>query len=84
MQITTLYPNPVQSDLKLAFTNTEKGKVTYTITNMAGQVVWTNSEVLNYTGSNSRTWNQAALRAGSYVFTITNGTQKVSQKFVKQ
>lgn len=83
-QITSLYPNPVQSDLKLAFVNTARGKVTYMITNMSGQVLWTSSEQLNYTGSNSRTWNQSALKAGSYIFTITNGSEKVSQKFVKQ
>lgn len=84
LTITTLYPNPVQSDLKLAFTNSVKGKVTYTITNMSGQQVWTNSEVLNYTGNNSKTWNQQALRPGSYIFTISNDAEKVSQKFIKQ
>lgn len=84
IQITTLYPNPVQSDLKVAFTNSQKGKVTYMITNMSGQVVWTQSEMLNYTGNNSKIFSQFSLRPGNYIFTITNGSDKVSQKFVKQ
>lgn len=84
LQISSLYPNPVQSDLKIAFTNSEKGKVTYSITNMAGQEVWRKEEVLQYTGSNSRSWSQLGLRAGNYIFTITSGNQRVSQKFIQQ
>lgn len=82
-QITKLYPNPVQSELKLAFTNSQRGNTVFSITNMQGQTLWRKDESLQYTGSNSRVWDMQSLRAGTYIFTISDGTKKATQKFVK-
>lgn len=84
LQIASLFPNPVRNQFTLAFTNTDKGKAVYTITGMNGQVVWRKEEMLDYTGSNQRTWNTDMLRAGSYIFTVTMGNKKAAQQFIKQ
>jgi hypothetical protein len=83
-QITKLFPNPVQSELKVAFVATGRGKTTYTITNLSGQVVWRKEEDIAYTGNYIKTWDIQTISKGSYVFTISNGNQKVSEKFIKQ
>lgn len=84
LQISTLFPNPVHSELSVAFTNGEKGRAVYTITGINGQVSWKKEENLTYTGSNKRTWNTDMLSAGTYILTISMGNQRVSQKFIKQ
>jgi len=84
IQITSLYPNPVKSNLTFVFSNAEKGNINYTISNMAGQVVLRKAETLSFVGSNSKTWDIKALSAGSYILTANMGNQKASIKFIKQ
>lgn len=84
LQLTQLYPNPVQSDLKAAFTVSGAGKTTYTVSNMSGQTVWRKDEELLFTGNYIRNWNMANLASGNYIFTISNGKEKATQKFIKQ
>ena len=83
LQLTKLFPNPVQSELKVAFIASGAGKMAYTITNMAGQTVWRKEENLEYTGSYIRNWSIGNFDKGNYIFTINNGKEKVSEKFVK-
>ncbi|HUM97634.1 MAG TPA: T9SS type A sorting domain-containing protein, partial [Chitinophagaceae bacterium] len=84
IQITSLYPNPVKSNLTFVFSNAEKGNINYTISNMAGQVVLRKAETLSFVGSNSKTWDINTLSAGSYILTANMGNQKASIKFIKQ
>lgn len=83
-QITKLFPNPVQSELKVAFTATGSGKTSYTITNISGQTVWRKEEDLSYTGSYIRNWNISQVPKGTYVFTITSNGKRISERFIKQ
>ena len=82
--ITQLFPNPMKTELKAAFALGTKGKTQFAVTNMAGQQVWKQEENIQYTGNYIRSWNLSNLRSGTYIFTITNGTKRVSQKFMKQ
>ena len=82
IEITSLYPSPVQSDLNIGFT-AEKGRVAYVITSLTGQTIWRKEEDLQFTGGYLKNWNISGIRAGTYIFTIISGDKKASQKFVK-
>lgn len=84
LAISTLYPNPVFNDLTVSLTNVEKGKVRFTVTNLFGQTIWRKEESLNDIGINSRTWDMSTLKSGTYFFTAYMGTEKATQKFIKQ
>ncbi len=81
--ITQLFPNPVQTELKVAFSNAAKGPTRFSIVDMSGREIWNREEELKYIGANIRSWNLTGLRAGIYIFSISNEKQKVAQAFIK-
>lgn len=84
LSIMSIYPNPVQHDLKVAFNISGKGNTVYTVTSAVGQIVWKQQEQLQFTGNYIKNWNISTLPAGSYIFSIFSGNEKVSMKFSKQ
>ncbi len=84
LNINSIYPNPVRSDLNLAFTAAGTGKLLYTITSTSGQAVWRSEEDLRYTGAYIRNFPMQGLKPGTYIMTIRNGSGRVSSRFVKQ
>jgi hypothetical protein len=84
LQIVKLYPNPVKDNLTIAFNAPAKGSANYTIASATGQIVWSKKEELAFTGNYNITENIAALKPGSYVFTVTMNGAKASQAFIKQ
>ncbi len=83
LQISSLYPNPIQNDLNVGFV-AEKGHASYLVTSITGQQVWKKEEDLQFTGGYIRNWNISMLKPGTYIFTIVSGNKKSSQKFIKQ
>ena len=83
LQITKLYPNPVQNELNTAFI-AEKGSVTYLITSAGGQTIWRKEEELQFTGAWLRNWNISGIKPGIYQLSIVANHKKVTQQFVKK
>lgn len=79
-----LFPNPVKTDLKVAFAASGKGLVHYQVTSVNGQVVWKKDEDIAATGEYIRDWNMQTLKPGTYLFTIVYNNKKITQKFTKQ
>lgn len=84
LQIVKLYPNPVKDNLSIAFNAPAKGTASYVITTVSGQVVWRKQEALSFSGNYNITESAAALKPGSYIFTVTMNGAKASQAFIKQ
>lgn len=70
----SIYPNPTSDYLNV---KNMKGKVTYTITNAAGQLVEKGMVAEDKVDVKS-------LTAGMYIITLESGSNKVSQKFIKK
>ena len=84
LTIQSIFPNPVKNDINIAFSISAKGPATYLVTNLAGQTVMRKEEDLQYTGVYKKNWSLRGLPAGVYTLTLVWGTEKRSQKFVKQ
>jgi hypothetical protein len=84
LEITKLYPNPVQDLMNIGFNVPEKGIATYTVTAMNGQTIWKRQEKLEFSGNYSITEYAAVLKPGNYVFTILLNGQKSSLPFIKK
>lgn len=84
LQIVKLYPNPVKDNLSIAFNAPAKGTANYAITTASGQVVWSKKEELAFSGNYNITESVAALKPGSYIFTVVMSGAKASQAFIKQ
>ncbi|MBK8609937.1 MAG: T9SS type A sorting domain-containing protein [Chitinophagaceae bacterium] len=83
LQITTLYPNPVQQELNLGVT-ASSGKIVYSIFSANGQVIWRKEEELQFTGNYIKTLNIAGIRPGNYVLSVSNGNTQASKQFIKR
>lgn len=83
IEITSLYPNPVQNELNLGFV-AAKGKMIYTIIALNGQQVWRKEEELQFSGGYLRNWNITSIPAGTYFITLSDGKEKTSYKFIKK
>ncbi|MFZ1785291.1 MAG: T9SS type A sorting domain-containing protein, partial [Ferruginibacter sp.] len=83
LQITTLYPNPVQQELNLGVT-ASSGKIVYSIFSANGQVIWRKEEELQFTGNYIKTLNIAGIGPGNYVLSVSNGNTQASKQFIKR
>lgn len=78
-----IYPNPVKDNINMGFAASGEGIINYQITGINGQACWKQQELISGTGDYLRSWNMQALKPGTYVFTTTYNTKKISQKFIK-
>lgn len=84
VEITKLYPNPVNDLVSIGFTVPEKGMATYTITSLTGQTIWSRQENLTFSGNYNITEYAAALTPGTYIFRVLLNGKKSSQTFIKK
>lgn len=77
-----LYPNPVASSLTITFNDHTAKQLSFCITNLAGQVMYSENKT-NFTELNT-TLNISNLSAGMYMLTVTVNDQKSVRKLVKQ
>ncbi|MDB5201693.1 MAG: type sorting protein [Ferruginibacter sp.] len=82
-EITSIFPNPVKDNLKVAFSTAAKGNISYTITAANGQVIWRKEEANQFTGNFIKEWNIATVKPGNYYLTIRSGTDKATKAFTK-
>jgi trimeric autotransporter adhesin len=82
--ISNFYPNPIVDNASISYSVPDAGKTMYNIYNINGQLIWSKEEHLQYKGSYSLNQNLANLKAGSYIFTITQNDKKAKQTFIKR
>lgn len=73
----TLYPNPVQDDLRLAFNSRVSGTIQLRLVDTAGRLVHT-SNIVAMQGMNSITMNMSAFAPGMYQLQLLQGSRTVS------
>ncbi|MFN9801227.1 MAG: T9SS type A sorting domain-containing protein, partial [Bacteroidota bacterium] len=73
----TLYPNPVQDDLRLAFNSRVSGAIQLRLVDTAGRLVHT-SNIVAMQGMNSITMNMSAFAPGMYQLQLLQGSRTVS------
>lgn len=79
-----IFPNPVRDELKLAFATSGTGKVNFKVSAINGQVLWNKDEDITLIGDHIRKWNMNALKAGTYVLTVSFNNKKLTKSFTKQ
>ena len=83
LQLTNLYPNPVENNLNVAFIAWQ-GPMLYQVTSASGQTVWNKEEQLQYTGAYQRSWAINEIKPGVYFLSIISKDKKVTHRFVKK
>jgi|GEM_PF-2490130 len=82
--VTSIYPNPVQSDMTLGITSAATLKAKSIIIDMTGKVVLTNNFEI-YAGDNLVKYNLSNLKPGSYTINVTaNDGSSQTQLFEKK
>ncbi len=83
LQLTKLYPNPVQHELHVDFIAPE-GAMIYQITSASGQTVWRKKEQLQYMGAYQRSWAINEINPGVYFLSIISNGKTENHQFIKQ
>jgi hypothetical protein len=76
------YPNPFSSVTQIDFTVTKTSDVTFTVTDLLGKVVYSENKDNTLAGKHSIYFNAGSLSKGVYFYTISTGSQKVTNKMV--
>lgn len=76
------WPNPVTDQLNIALSNASRGQVDVTVTDANGRLMLTDHRTLT-DGRNQLLIGTEGLAPGLYLLRIANGTQTMSQRFVK-
>ena len=84
LSLQRIFPNPVQKDINIAFTVSAKGPVIYLVTNLAGQIIMKKEENLQFVGAYNKNFSLLGIPPGVYTLTLVSGTERRSQKFVKE
>ena len=80
--ITSLAPNPTNSDINLKFETTENTNVSLNVTDIFGRVVLSqNTEAIK--GFNSMTINTSEIPVGAYFLNINDGVNTLTQRIIK-
>ena len=79
----TLYPNPVEEQLTLSGTSTLEKELTITIINSVGQVLIEENNV-GLLANSAHTINVSNLPEGVYFVQLSNNSQVITKRFVKQ
>lgn len=73
----SVYPNPVTSELNIAYTLQSEGTVTLEVTNLAGQLVKTYSNVSSAKGSHLVKITNPELNTGIYMLSLKQGGKQL-------
>lgn len=76
----SVFPNPTTGILNIAYNFNTKEDLKIEVTNMLGQVVYT--ELENNTTTNAKTINLSGLSKGVYMVTLSTATDKMVRKIV--
>ncbi len=76
------YPNPFHGFTQIDFTVSTTSDITFTVTDLLGKVLFTENSANTEAGKHSIYFNSGALSTGIYFYTISNGTQKVTEKMI--
>lgn len=79
IQLMEVYPNPAQNQTNVAFTLTTAKKVTYTVSDLSGKVLLTETKEMN-TGRNQFTINTSDIASGLYILKLSAGNSFSSSK----
>ena len=77
-----LWPNPVGNELNITYNSVRAGTSTVSVVDMDGRTVLDEVRAVAF-GSNTVKLNTAALAPGLYMLRIGDGTQHISQRFLK-
>lgn len=85
VRVSTVYPNPTASSLKLVVTAPSNDKVNLIVTDLAGKVVMQQAAQL-ITGDNNLSLDVKKLASGSYIIkaVCASGCESATSKFMKQ
>jgi hypothetical protein len=76
-------PNPTSNNLNIQINAFENENVTVTLTNIFGQQVAAQTGIL-HNGLNNFRFNVSSLPSGIYTYTLSNGKNKISNKWIKE
>ncbi len=78
------YPNPATNEINVQFYLAQSGKLTATLTDVRGRVVYTCNTAVLASGVNNYTFNINNLDAGTYILTLGNEQGSFSKRLIKQ
>ena len=81
--ITSLYPNPVNTNANLALSTARPGKLTFRITDFLGKTVKQWQSIVTE-GNNTIIFNAGGLARGVYYLLVTDNEKKELIRFIKQ
>lgn len=81
-KVTQNYPNPTQGVTRIDFSIGKNATVNFEVTDMLGQVLYTETNEKVEAGRHSIYFNASSLSSGIYFYTVTVGAQKVTQKMI--
>jgi hypothetical protein len=76
------YPNPFHGVTQIDFTITTNADVTFSVTDILGKVLYTETNNNTEAGKHSLYFNSGELSKGVYFYTVNIGTQKITQKMI--
>jgi len=79
-----LYPNPVNEQLTIQFTQNNNQPVNVSLTNLSGQLILSKIFEVQQNGVSELQLNTVAISKGVYLITVDTGTQVYYQKLMKQ
>ncbi len=74
-------PNPFTDNTTIVYNTPEAAKTTFTVFNVLGEQVYTNVYTAQI-GQNTIEFKANNLKSGMYVYTLTNGKETTTQRFV--
>ena len=78
--VDNIYPNPFNPKTQINISILQSGLYEFTAYNLLGQVVHSDQLVYDIPGQYTITWNAQNYISGTYIATISSGTQLVSKK----
>ncbi len=82
-ELVSLYPNPVKDEFSVLVYAQENTKLTISITDLTGKLVYQNQLTIQK-GDSKISLNATHFVNGFYILTLNNELDKISKKFVKQ
>ncbi len=79
-ELTTVYPNPFNSSIKLGFSLPEDAEIKLTIFDLLGREVAVLFEGAKEAGKYSAIWNSKGIAAGSYMLSLESAGEVRTQK----
>jgi dienelactone hydrolase len=80
----SIYPNPTEGKLTIAFTSATSSPITYSLYDISGRLVLHTSDVLTNTGEVRKEFNFENIDKGTYILQISQNNQKGIYKIIKQ